>query len=179
MATVDVDIDASELDEVKDNLFALDRNLSAEKPQLEFQFAQKMADKIEQSVLRNFQNTDTDDGTSLSEAFYVTTNGDGAEVTTRGMGVDHAIPLEEGISPHIIEGDPWLAFQPEDVTNYPERLRAGGGYVVTDSVLWRPKKSETATGYEYILEAQSVWEQEVKRELPRKIRNAIIQSGYK
>lgn len=179
MANVDIDIDASELGEVKDNLFALDRNLSAEKPQLEFEFAQKMADEIEQSVLRNFDNTDTDDGTSLSDAFYVTTNGSGAEITTRGTGADHAIPLEEGISPHVITGDPWLAFQPENISDYPERLHAEGGYVVTDAVYWRPDKQETATGYKYILEAQNYWEQEVKRELPRKIRNAIVQSGYK
>lgn len=183
MANVDVEIDASDLDKAQKSLLQLAKNLQADSSELQQNEPRKMKENILTSIRKNFEDTHTDsNSTSLLDAFYITSGPYGKQITTRGMGADHALALEEGISQHIIEGDPWLAFQPDNISNYPERLRAGGGYVVTDSVLWRPDlngKQETATGYEYVYEAQVAWESSILRSLPRKIRESIRQAKYK
>lgn len=180
MASFDIDVDASELDDLKDNLARLGANVASDEKELQQGEPNKMKEQILRSVRRNFENTRTSDtDTSLLDAFYVASGPYGQQITTVGTGADHAMPLEKGISPHIIEGNPTLAFQPENIGDYPPSSHAGGGYVTLDSVMWEPDKSETATGYEYVYEAQSVWDKSIGHRLPRKIQNSIRAAGFK
>lgn len=180
MASVDIDIDASELDDVVDNLARLGSNLEGDEQTLQQKEPSIMKDNILRSIRQNFENTRTsDEDTSLLDAFYITSGPYGKQITTAGTGADHALPLEQGISPHEISGNPWLAFQPENIGDYPERYHAGGGYVVIDSVMWKPDKEETATGYKYVLQAQRLWDKSMKYRLPRKIQRSIVGAGFK
>lgn len=179
MANVDIDIDASELDDVVDNLARLGSNLESDEQELQQTMPEDMRKKILASIRRNFDDVRTGRGTSLLDAFYITRSADGKAITTVGTGAEHALPLEKGIRPHKIEGNPTLAFQPENIGDYPESSHAGGGYVVLDSVMWKPDKQETATGYEYVYEAQQLWEADVLRSLPQEIQSSIMSAGFK
>lgn len=176
-----IEVDASELDDARDNLIRLASNLRSDSNSLQDEEPENMRQNILASIRKNFDDVRTDpDGTSLLEAFHIDTGSiSGKRITTQGTGAEHALPLEKGISRHPIVGDPALAFQPENIGDYPESSHAGGGFVVLDSVMWKPDKTETATGYEYVYEAQKAWDAEIKLTLPQKIRNSILKARYK
>lgn len=179
MADIDIDVDASELDDVVDNLAQLGSNLKSDEQELQQQMPEEMRQKILRSIRMNFDDVRTGNGTSLLDAFYIRDSASGKKITTAGTGADHALPLEQGIRPHKIEGNPTLAFQPENPGAYPEAAQVGGGYVVLDSVMWKPDKQETASGYKYVLQAQQMWEADVLRSLPQQIQESIMKSGFK
>jgi hypothetical protein len=185
MANVDIDIDASELDKVQNNLNRLGRNLAYERLYMNKKYVEDLRLNILASIPKNFENTRTDKKgqESLLDAFSSdsvkpSVNG-GFRITTAGSTADHALPLEVGISEHIIEGNPWLKFTPENITDYPEHRRDGEGNVLFKSVLWKPDKKETATGYNYIGEAQANWAKGLDREVKRDIQEILLKSGYK
>ena len=179
MADIDIDVDASELDDVVDNLVQLGSNLKSDEQELQQELPEDMRQKILKSIRKNFDDVRTGDGTSLLDAFYIRNSAFGKQITTVGTGAEHALPLEEGIRPHRIEGNPTLAFQPENPGAYPESAQVGGGYVVVDSVMWKPDKQETATGYKYVLEAQQMWEADLLRSLPQEVQASIMKAGFK
>lgn len=184
MATVD--IETRGFDRVSKNISDLGLDLTIEIRENSEDYTRKMQRNILYSVRRNFENTRTDkEGeASLLDAFNgssVRPHGDVGNwrITTKGSGESHALPLEEGISQHIISGDPWLSFEVDDQSKYPPKYHGEGDKIVTNSVLWRPDKPETATGYNYVEEGQAAWDASIGRQIKQDVRRKIIKNGFK
>lgn len=179
---VNIEIDPSELDNANDNLSDLVETIKTEAESLQRELASEMIDFIEASIRMNFDDVRTrDDQTSLLDAFKTFPNGESVLITTSWSDADHARPLESGVPPHPIrpnDPDGALAFQPENVGDYPKSVQVGGGYVRLGGVEWKPDKSETAAGYEYVLEAQREWEEPAKMKINDSLQDAIKDAKF-
>lgn len=175
----EINIDASELEDARNSVLSLAKNLRTDSTEMQQEEPDNMQNRIRESVRKNFEDVRTGRNTSLLEAFQIVDSAGGKKITTAGMNAPHAAPLERGMSGHTIEGNPTLAFQPENIDEYPESSHAGGGYVVLPSVQWEPDKAETEKGYDYVFEAQRVWDTAVRGRISKRIQESIIRAGYR
>ena len=179
----DIDIDASELDKAKNSLLALAKNLENDADEIQQEAPEKMRDYIKDSVVKNFENHNTkSDQTSLQNAFSIINSGVGSQITTKYADAPHAKLLEVGRKKseyRIPKDGTGVKFVPKNINAYPEWMQTEDGYISAPYVTWKASKQETMSGYEYIFEAQNVWDMDMKRYLPIKIQFSIMQSGYK
>lgn len=180
----DIDVDASELDDAKNNLLKLAKNLDSDASRLQENEPEEMLTKIKRSIDFTFGSSDGE-GASLRSLFGVKSGPYGALITTKNLDTgeggrfNHAPRgLEDGLPAHPISGnDGPLAFQPDNPSKYKDSMVNEDGYVIVDSVYWKP--DESASGYKYVHNGQQAWESEIEVVLPQKIRNSIVQSGFK
>lgn len=176
----DIDIDASELDSAVFSVRLLKRQLSRRDSDVQGELADDLADGIRSNVKRLFGVNEDKDDDALYNAFDVYPKGGAHRITTRNSTVDYAAALEEGISAHEIEGNPYLHFTPEDTEPYPDSSVNEDGSVTLSSVTWKPDKTLTASGYEYVNSAQKIWyEQDVRPTMDEMLIKSITSSGFK
>lgn len=178
----DIDIDVDNADDVRDDLLQLGSYLQSDIEELRREEPRQMLRLIRKSIGFKF-----DDQTGeLARLFTVKPTSDGGVISTTNLGTrdtgtpDHApLALERGNPSHTITGNPTLKFKPENPSSYDKNLLNSDGFVVIDSVEWEPRKSKTATGYEYVDAAQQNWDEEIEMTLPQKIRNSVRKAGFK
>lgn len=176
-----IEIDASEMDNANDNLMKLIGTIAKEAVSLQAELSELMIEFIQEAIRLNFDDVRTrDDQTSLLDAFKTFPNGESVIITTAWSDADHARPLEEGVIPHYItpSDENALAFQPENIGDYPPSSRVGGGFVALSRVYWTPDKAATAAGYKYVLEGQRMWEQPANMKVNDSIKDAIREAGF-
>jgi hypothetical protein len=183
----EVNIDASELDDVLDNLERLKQDVPARSYKFGATAAQDLFNKIIKNIEWIFDGRHTDrkpEQDQLLESF------DLRRGTTRNIiqsTAPHALPLEDGASPHEITPNDadLLAIPASDLSvgtyggaiAHLDDVSGGesGNYLLTESVDHPGNKA-----YNYILSAQMAWnEGYLKPKLPREMRRAITRAGFK
>lgn len=163
-----VDVDTSGFDEAIASVEALGADLE---PIVGEQVADE-ADNLVEMIENKIKSKGLVDSGELLASFHA--NQAGASTWVIWSSADHAMPIEEGASPHEITPDtaPFLAFRPENPSEYSEVIN-DDGWVTLDRVGHPGNKP-----YRYILEAQSQWKPVAMIQISKSVDRAIRAAGF-